>query len=86
MIGVVLVGGILIGLIAGWAIAAWRNARTDAPPLQQQFHFTAVGMRRADPQATAYSHWRPIAPAQHFPDSEPLTIGSSFFTSSSIEQ
>jgi hypothetical protein len=52
MIGVVLVGGILIGLIAGWAVAAWRNASTIAPPLEQQFHWTAVGLERADPQAT----------------------------------
>ena len=75
MIGVVLVGGILIGLIAGWAAAAWRNARTEAPPLQQQLHCASVGLQRADP----HSHWRPIAPAQHFPDSGPLTIGPSFF-------
>jgi hypothetical protein len=47
-----LIGGILIGLIAGWAVSAWRNARTDAPPLEQSFHCTSVGLQRADPQAT----------------------------------
>jgi hypothetical protein len=36
MIGVVLVAGVLVGAIVGWAVAAWRNARTDAPALEQQ--------------------------------------------------
>ena len=43
MIGVVFVAGVLIGAIVGWAISAWRNATTIAPPLQQQFHWTSVG-------------------------------------------
>jgi hypothetical protein len=30
-----LVAGVLIGGIIGWAIAAWRHARTDAPPVEQ---------------------------------------------------
>jgi hypothetical protein len=51
MIGALIVGGVLIGLIAGWAIAAWRNATTIAPPLEQSFHCVAVGLQRADPQA-----------------------------------
>jgi hypothetical protein len=65
MIGA-LIGGILIGGIIAWAIASWRHATTIAPPLEQSFHCVAVG-------------WRPIAPAQHFPNSEPLTIGPSLF-------
>ena len=51
MIGV-LVAGVLIGGIIGWAIAAWRNAKTIAPPLEQSFHCTSVGLQRADSQAT----------------------------------
>jgi hypothetical protein len=50
MIGVVLVAGVLVGAIVGWAVAAWRNARTDAPPLEQQFHWKSVGLQRADPE------------------------------------
>jgi hypothetical protein len=52
MSGIVLVAGVLIGGIIAGAIAAWRNARTDAPPLKQQLHWTSVGLQRADPQAT----------------------------------
>jgi hypothetical protein len=52
MIGVVLVAGVLIGAIVGWAVAAWRGATTIAPPLEQQLHWTSVGLQRADPQTT----------------------------------
>jgi hypothetical protein len=48
MIGIVLVAGVLIGGIIAWAIAAWRGATTIAPPLEQQLHWTTVGMERAD--------------------------------------
>jgi hypothetical protein len=52
MSGIILVAGVLIGGIIGWAIAAWRGATTIAPPLEQQFHWTTVGLQRADPQTT----------------------------------
>jgi hypothetical protein len=47
MIGIVLVAGVLIGGIIGWAVAAWRHATTIAPPLEQHFHWTSVGLQRA---------------------------------------
>lgn len=51
MSGIILViGGVLIGAIIGLAIAGWRHAATIAPPLEQQFHFTSVGLQRADPE------------------------------------
>jgi hypothetical protein len=37
------IAGAAIGLIAGWAISSWRNARDNAPPVSRRAHWTAVG-------------------------------------------
>jgi hypothetical protein len=50
MIAVALIAGLIIGISVSAGVALWVSRMEATPPLEQNFHWTSVGLQRADPQ------------------------------------